>query len=261
MGADILILTIYFICVVYVLYQMALSVEANLEDQIQIVLDTETLETAIATQLAQQGQTQAQAKVVQGGMGAPFLAISLPQGKATEAVEIRIAPQGRQPLRPPVQNIAITAINGLSQRQVFLDWDSSSISVHGGLAYRVIRDVPGMPLDLIQSQVYTVVNPKQGTSARVTSEALFRRGGNGTALESAPVLIDLERIPDMQEPLRVYALRLLVWIKPLSGPDTQAIRLLLPLNFSIEVLPDHVALPILSWLLDWFSPEKRPRFW
>jgi hypothetical protein len=47
----------------------------------------------------------------------------------------------------------------------------------------------------------------------------------------------------------------------MNVPASQVIQLLLPFNFKIEVLPDHVALPILSWLLDWFSPAKRPRFW
>ena len=42
MGSDVLILTIYFLVVIYVLYQMALSVEKNLEDRLLIKLDTDT---------------------------------------------------------------------------------------------------------------------------------------------------------------------------------------------------------------------------
>ncbi|MDA0672826.1 MAG: hypothetical protein O3C67_03855 [Cyanobacteria bacterium] len=265
MGADILILTIYFICVVYVLYQMALSVEAKLEDQVQIVLDGDTLEAAIAPQLAQQGRSDIKARLI-SGKGPTILELAFPQDKkgdkeATETLHIQVSPQGKLPLRPPVKGLSITTLNGLNHQQIFLDWDSSSLSVHGGLAYRVVRNVPGMPLDLLQPQVYTVANPGQGVNATITSEALFRRPEAGTALESAPVLINLEMIPDMKPIMRTYALRLLVWIKPTNAPESQAIRLLLPFNFQIEVLPDHVALPILSWLLDWFSPAKLPRLW
>jgi hypothetical protein len=262
MAADILILTIYFICVVYVLYQMALSVEAKLEDQVQVVLDTDTLQAAIAPQLAQQGRSDITA-CIRSGKGPVALELVVPTGQKEEAesLQIQVSPQGKLPLRPPVQNLSITAINGLSTQQVFFDWDSSSLSVHGGLAYRVVRNVPGRPLDLLQPQVQTVANPNQGVSAQVTSEALFRRPEANNALESVPVLINLEAIPEMKEMMRVYSLRLLVWIKPMNVPDSQVIQLLLPFNFKIEVLPDHVALPILSWLLDWFSPAKRPRFW
>ena len=55
MGSDVLILTIYFLVVIYVLYQMALSVESNLEDKVEIVLDREQLVDQIHGQLEQQG--------------------------------------------------------------------------------------------------------------------------------------------------------------------------------------------------------------
>ncbi|XGB42713.1 MAG: hypothetical protein LVS60_02410 [Nodosilinea sp. LVE1205-7] len=39
MQVDILLLTVYFICLGYVIYQMALSLEAELEDQIKVLQD------------------------------------------------------------------------------------------------------------------------------------------------------------------------------------------------------------------------------
>ena len=51
MGVELLILTVYFICVIYVLYQMALSVEDKLEDQLVIVLNGEELQDAVNAQL------------------------------------------------------------------------------------------------------------------------------------------------------------------------------------------------------------------
>lgn len=261
MGRDILILTIYFICVIYVLYQMALSVEAKLEDQIQIVLDQEGLQKAIAPQLERQNRKDITAKIV-AEKTPPYLELTFPQGKDTPTkVQVQVSPQGRKPLRPPVKNLDVTLINGLPDQQVFLDWDRSSISVFGGLAHRVVRDVPGRPLDLLQPQVFTVANPAQAISANITSEALYSRSDQSTALNSSPVLIDLENIPTMREMMRFYSLGLVLWIKPVNGPDNQALQLLLPFTFRIEVLPDHVALPILSWLLDLFSDFRLPRIW
>ena len=258
MGADILILTIYFICVVYVLYQMALSVEAGLEDQVAILLDEDTVQEAGTTQLAQQNRADVTVKMVPGPM-LTTLQLAFPNGPELEhKMQIQVGPQGSKPLQPPIQNLSVTVLNALPQQQVFLDWDSSSLSVHGGLAYRVIRNVPGMPLDLLQPQVYTVANPDQAVNIAVTSEALFRRPDSATALQSAPVLIDLERATMMKEPLRVYSLRMQIWIKSLVHPERQPIRLLIPFNFQIEVLPDHVALPVLSWLLDFFASKPKP---
>jgi hypothetical protein len=259
MGAsDLLILTIYFICVVYVLYQMALSVEAGLEDQVAIALDEDTVQEAVTTQLAQQNRSDVAVKIVPGKMLA--LQLSFPSGPEREnKVQIQVGPQGSKPLQPPIQNLSVTVLNSLPQQQIFLDWDSSSLSVHGGLAYRVIRNVPGMPLDLLQRQVYTVANPNQAVNIAVTSEALFRRPENSTALQSAPVLINLEQASMMQDFMRVYALRMQIWIKSTTHPERQPIRLLIPFNFQIEVLPDHVALPVLSWLLDLFAPKAASR--
>ncbi|MEL6130802.1 MAG: hypothetical protein AAFR30_12995, partial [Cyanobacteria bacterium J06628_4] len=56
MGSDVLILTIYFLVVIYVLYQMALSIESNLEDKVEIVLDQDKLVEQIHGQLKQQGK-------------------------------------------------------------------------------------------------------------------------------------------------------------------------------------------------------------
>lgn len=254
-AADIAIIFIYFICVVYVLHQMALSVEAKLEDQVQILLDEETVQEAVTTQLAQQNCPNVAVKMVPGKL--TTLQLSFPNGPDGDKVQIQVGPQGRKPLQPPIQNLSVTVMNGLPQQQIFLDWDSSSLSVHGGLAYRVIRNVPGMPLDLLQPQVYTVANPNQAVNIVVTSEALFRRPDNATALQSAPVLIDLERATMMKDFMRVYTLRMQLWIKSTTHPERQPIRLLIPFNFQIEVLPDHVALPVLSWLLDLFARKPK----
>ena len=55
MERDILILTVYFICMGYVVYQMALSIEAELEDQVVLVPDAPNLESTVRAHLVGQG--------------------------------------------------------------------------------------------------------------------------------------------------------------------------------------------------------------
>lgn len=257
MGIDILILTIYAICVVYVLYQMALSVEDKLEDQYEVVLDSEALQAAVAAQLQNQNIYQATAEVIADKSGSLLQLTFLNQDQPVGKVILQIAPQGKRPLQPPINDLNVSLINGLPNQQVFINWDNSSLSVHGGLAQRVIRLVPGMPIDLYQPQVMTIANPGQGVNARVTSESLFNRPEDKTALASAPSLVDFSNIAGMKEPMRVYSLQLLVWVRSMLTPNAPAMQLLMPFNFRINVLPDHVALPILSWLLDFFAQKPK----
>ena len=60
MGSDVLILTIYFLVVIYVLYQMALSVENTLENKLKIDLNRETLSEQVNRQLSQISPTNTQ---------------------------------------------------------------------------------------------------------------------------------------------------------------------------------------------------------
>ncbi len=256
MGIDILILTIYCICVVYVIYQMALSVEDKLEDQYEVVLDKDTLQEATATQLQQQTIYQAKADVITDKAGSLLQLTFFNQDQPVGKLILQVSPQGKRPLEPPINDLTVSTINGLPDQQVFIHWDNSSLSVHGGLAQRVIRLVPGMPIDLFQPQVMTVANPGQMVSAKVTSESLLSRPSDQTALASNPSLVDFNRVAAMKEPMRVYSLRVFVWVRSLINPNAPAMQLLIPFNFQINILPDHVALPILSWVLDLFT--KKP---
>ncbi|MEM1281022.1 MAG: hypothetical protein AAGG53_13615, partial [Cyanobacteria bacterium P01_H01_bin.152] len=59
------------------------------------------------------------------------------------------------------------------------------------------------------------------------------------------------------EPMRIYSLQVLVWVRSMLVPNAPAMQLLVPFNFRIDVLPDHVALPILSWLLNFFAQKPK----
>jgi hypothetical protein len=263
MGVEILILTIYLICVVYVLYQMALAIEAKREDQYIIVLDGETLKTAINDQLQQQNIYQAQAEV-SADKGNSLLTINfLNQDTVVGAVSIQVKPVGKRPEQPPITSLNVAIANALPNQQVFVNWDYSAISVFAGPGQRVIRQVPGRPTDLLQPQVATVVNPGLQTDVAVISEALLNRTDNQTALEVNSVLVDFSKIQGVKEPLRQYSIQMLVWVRSMTNPNSPAMQLLVPFNFRIGILPDHVALPVLSWLLKFnpfsFVPSRKPR--
>ena len=238
---------------------MALSVEAKLEEQVEVVLDGEELQTSITDQLQQQTAYQAQVDVLSDKVGSLLQLTFLDQEQPIGQVVVQVMPQGKRPLQPPISNLTVNLVNGFQDQQVFINWDNSSISVHGGLAQRVIRMVPGMPVDLFQPQVMTVANPGQMVSIMVTSESLFNRPESQTALSPAAQLIDFGQIPAMKEPMRVYSLRMLMSVQSMTSPNWQGMQLLLPFNFRINVLPDHVALPVLSWLLDFFTPTSKQK--
>ncbi|MGF1460937.1 MAG: hypothetical protein ACFBSG_18150 [Leptolyngbyaceae cyanobacterium] len=253
MGVEVLILTIYFICVIYVLYQMALSVEDKLEDQVEIFLAGEELAAAINAQL--QRQTLYIAEAETPAPGSSLLKISFfdndedPMG----AISIQVMPLGKRPLQPPINSLNVSIVNTLPDQQVFLEWDRSAITVYGGFAQRVIRQVPGSATNLLPSQAPTVVNPGFQSNVSITGEGFLTRPDNQFSLEMGSALIDVSKIPNMPPPTRQYSLQMALWIRSMLNPHSPALQLILPFNFRFEVLEDHVALPILSWLLN-FNP-------
>lgn len=269
MGVEFLILTVYFICVIYVLYQMALSVEAQLEDQFEVVLRGDDLQAAVNAQLQQQRLYQAQAEM-QTIEGKSLLKLTFfvledqtDDLKAIGTVALQVMPQGKRPLEDAIKTISVSVINTLPDQQVFLQWDRSAISVFGGFAQRVIREVPGNTTDLLPSQAPTVVNPGLQTNVKVTGESLLTRPDNQVPLAVSSALVDFHKIPAMKEPMRHYTLQIVMWVQSLLYPDDPALQLILPFTFHIKVLPDHVALPVLGWLLNFnpFAPRtsQKPR--
>lgn len=253
MGADLLILTVYLICVIYVLYQMALSIKENIE----IVLDGKALESAIATQLERQTLYRAKAQVIADGSLLSIAFLQPDNEQEFGQIGIGVFPQGKLPLRASIDNLQVSFINTLPEQQLFINWDSSSLSVQGSAAQRAIRKAPGEPVDLFQQQVMTVVNPGQRVNVAVTSEKLFRRPPNQIAMETKPTLIDVAKMPELKEVQRTYSLQIVMWVQLMNNPDAPGLQLLLPFNFRINLLADNVFL--LSWLFDFFSPQPKQK--
>ena len=275
MELDFLILTVYFICVGYVVYQMALSIEEELEDQVVLVPDTANLESAVRSQLVRQGFEETSAEVLQAGSGAMGKAASLqlvvpeprslapperleirpedrpedrPDQPPTGQIMVQVLPQGPHPLKP-INGLTVQVINQSRAIQVTVDWDRSSITRMTNEIRRVIRHTPGMRLDLALPQVVSVVNPNQYLSTVVTSEDCFGRSADTQVLQQAAPVVDIPKMADLKAPLRNYSLDLVVQLKPFSDRGGRPIMLLLPFRFVIEPLPAKAAIPLVNWIL------------
>ncbi|WP_035991294.1 hypothetical protein [Leptolyngbya sp. KIOST-1] len=264
MEIDILILTVYFICVGYVVYQMALSIEEELEDQVVLVPDGASLESSVRSQLVRQGFAEDAAEVLQAGVEPLGKSVSLrlvvpePRSLAppnqrsdelqTGQIVVQVLPQGPHPLKP-IQGLTVQVINESRALQLTIDWDRSSISRMTNEIRRVIRHTPGMRLDLALPQVVSVVNPNQYLSTVVTSEDCFSRNADTQVLQQAAPVVDVPKMADLKAPLRTYALDLVVQLKPFSDRGGRPVMLLLPFRFAIQPLPAKAAIPLVNWIL------------
>jgi hypothetical protein len=279
---DILILTVYFLVVIYVLYQMAISLESQLEDQVQLDLDVDRLLGQVNQQLSRQrtpGRLQAQ--ISQGlipglnlGKLPPSyrqleLAIDQPEGAPFRAaVAITVLPLGKRPKGPAIQFLSVQVINRSSDLQIYLDWDRSSITYMSPQSQRVIRVLPGINFDLAQQQVFTVVNPGEMLKTDVTTERTFVRNPETQRLEPKKPLIEIAPLAAMlsgedevfKKQKSVYSLSLLVGLRAINDAESQTTYLLLPFSFDISLLQDEIAFPPLRWLLS--RPRNRAEhFW
>ncbi len=262
MEIDFLILTVYFICIGYVVYQMALSLEAELEDQVILVPHGEYLANSVTTQLAQQGLSQLQVEVLnppppplRGGI-ALRLTIPNPDLPSRATVDelpdgqiiLQVLPQGPHPMQP-LKGLTVNLINQTQTLQVLVDWDRSSFSRMGSQISRVIRHTPGMRLDLSLAQVASAVNPNQFLSTAVTSEETYSRNPETQVLQISSPLVNIQQVVAMPPPLRTYGLDLVVQLNAFSGRGMRSIILLVPFRFQVDLLPDRAAIPFVNWVL------------
>ena len=264
MERDILILTVYFICMGYVVYQMALSIEADLEDQVELVPDPDSLEISVRDQLVRQGFGEKSVDVLAAGPAplgrAMTLRLALPEPKSygpeggsaggsqreEGQIMVQVLPQGPHPLKP-LSGLIVQVINQSRNLQVTVDWDRSSITRLGSDIRRVIRHTPGMRLDLALPQVTSVVNPNQFLSTAVTSEDCFGRNPETQVLQVAAPLVDIPKVAGLK--MASYSIDLVVQLMPFSGRGARPMVLLLPFRFSVQLLPAQAAIPLVNWIL------------
>ena len=239
MGSDVLILTIYFLVVIYVLYQMALSLEKQQQDQITISLNSETLLERVQAQidrLPNPGSIEAKISTLmpQGfnGKRTPSeyrqLNLSFPEsqpfgvngkplkgndgasnreedvlkqfGLARNSVSISVMPLGRRPLGPPIRFLSVQVVNRTPDAQIYIDWDRSSLTMMMPQAQRVIRVMPNMNLDLSLPQVFSVVNPGESVKMDATTERCFSRNRETQRLEVSQPVVDVAILSTLLTP-------------------------------------------------------------
>lgn len=289
---DAFLLTVYFLVVTYVLYQMALSLEDRLEDKVIIHLDKEFLAEQTQAQLSfQEKARSAKIKAVVEERSSKDSEIKFPVlcllvGNALDAskidpsrladlrklgfddraiasvlhpkIDIQIEPTGQQPIKPPLLYLSVTVNNKTANLQTYLNWDHSSLEMFKQ-GHRIVRSTPGMPRDLSQAQVHSVVNPGQAVTSDITIERNYLYDAKSEQIQLAKPLVDLEehlersKLTDSTEDSKnvqpLYNLDLMVGLKAVTAPSTELINLLIPFRFELEIKPDQIALPPLRWLL------------
>ena len=256
MGLDLVLLTIYFICIGYLAYQMVLAVEGDVEVRLACLPDPEVLGQALADQITRQGLPADLGQVLtalppplapQAGLTlTPPTPRGQPAGEADGLIAVQVLPQGPQPLKP-LAGLTVQVLNQTQGFQVAVDWDRSSFTQMNNQARRVIRHTPGTRMDLGLPQVVSVVNPKQLLSVMATSEDCFSVNPDTQRLQLAVPLVDPTRLLRAPPPARVYTLDLALTITPVIGRGVRPLVLLLPFRFRVERLVIQPSIPYRRW--------------
>ncbi|MBE9067106.1 hypothetical protein IQ260_10610 [Leptolyngbya cf. ectocarpi LEGE 11479] len=278
MSNDVLILTIYFLVVIYVLYQMALAIESNLEDKVKVDLDRDALANEVNRQLTRQTHLKkATASVEQlefkGIKLPPFLAIQVPaqaDSQSLRQIRVTVTPMGKMSRNTSHKSLKIEVHNLTADAQVYVDWDKSSIATNNSMQRAVRTGIP-MGSDLSRGQILSVVNPGDRFNTEVTGENCLSLNADSRTLEAQKPLIDMEGvITKLSDPLNrvdsfddeelaivAYSLRLMVGVRYITERRTNyTAYLLLPFDFVAVLLPDEIAFPPLRWLLNRPRPEN-----
>ena len=295
---DALLLTVYFLVVFYVLYQMALSLEDQQEEKVFIHLDEAFAQAQTQMQLSSQAGGQAidvRAESVSFGSakaakfsvfallfgsnqplptGSPKVAELRSLGMSNEEIQdelktrifIRVLPVGKHTAEE-IRFITLEVINRTADRQLYLDWDRSSLSMYGQ-GNRIIRSTSSLASrDLSQPQVFGLVNPGQTIRFDVNIERNYTRDPETGLLRQPMPIANIKTIvaqsqltdPTKQEKniQNLYSLDMMVHLKKASEPDNQMVNLLMPFAFTLEIKVDEPAFPPLRWLLRNFGRRSR----
>ena len=284
-----LLLTIYALVVLYVLYQMALSLEDKLEDKVIINLDKDFLAEQTRAQLSCQSDAKhiratvdeigfKKSKIKQtvlslsigkkaskADLNSPELQGLKKMGLSDAAlaamlekkITIRVSPVGKQTLRP-VSYLTVTVSNTTADMQIYINWDHSSLEMFKQ-GNRIIRSTPNMTRDLSQPQIFSLVNPGQSVTSDITIEKNYFYDLETNQVRLAKPLVNLKErleLSQMTDPTTeeknlqpLYNLDLMIGLKHVTAEPNKLINLLVPFSFELEIEPDKIALPPLRWLL------------
>lgn len=157
---DFVLLTVYFLCVSYVLYQIVNS----FNDEFTIRLEQDDLDQYL------------EAHNLKGTVGVSF--------RFDNRYEF-----------DKLKQLAIRIQNKSDNYPIYVDWDYCVLTNLDGRSRRVARIPPGGTLDAFQNQVFSVIAPKRTLQELIAAEDQLSRKGDGGFLEVAKTVIDLSK-PD-----------------------------------------------------------------
>lgn len=161
---DFVLLTVYFLCVTYVLYQIVNS----FNDEVTIWLD----EANLKQQLTEQG--------------------------IQDLVDIKFKFLNRYEFRD-LKKLQIRITNKSTNAALHVDWDYCTLSdqYDPRRSRRVTRQVPGSTLDAFQRQVFSSIAPGNTLYEDIIGEDMLTRKGENNKLEVDPdkSLLDFSKPP------------------------------------------------------------------
>ncbi len=159
--SNLLLLTIYFLCVTYVLFQIINA----FSDEYTISMDKDALDA------------------------------ELKRKKIDDRLEVSFKFNGRYEInskRNKLNKLAVTVKNKSQDYPIYVDWDYSSMTDwFGGRSRRLTRIVSGRSLDVSQYQVFSVINPGLSLQEEVVPEDILERKGDKGEVEVTKPLLDL----------------------------------------------------------------------
>lgn len=168
-NTDLLLLTIYILCVTYVLYQIINS----FNDEFTINLEKKDLEQ------------------------------QLDDLKLNDRVEISFKFDKRYEF-DKLKDFGVNVKNKSKEHPVFVDWNMSSVTDLDGKARRVTRLIAGNSLDLFQEQALSPVPPGTTMKEKVVAEDMLARKGDDGPMEVSKTLVDLTKPKKPGDPLKRY---------------------------------------------------------
>ena len=168
-NTDLLLLTIYILCVTYVLYQIINS----FNDEFTINLEKNDLDK------------------------------QLEDLKLNDRVEVSFKFDKRYEF-DKLKEFGVNVKNKSKEYPVFVDWNMSSVTDLDGKARRVTRLIAGNSLDLFQEQALSPVPPETTMKEKVVAEDMLARKGDDGPMEVSKTLVDLTKPKKPGDPLKRY---------------------------------------------------------
>jgi hypothetical protein len=84
--------------------------------------------------------------------------------------------------------------NQSPNQTLYIDWDYSALIDAQGREQRLVRLPPGMTLDLLPAQVFSVIAPGKTLQEKFTAESALKRAGETGPLKPAQVMVNLDSL-------------------------------------------------------------------